>query len=89
MDREMTKIWTVDAFTSEAYAGNPAAVMIVPDFPKNAQQIASEMNLSETVFVKMLGDNHAHIRWLTPTVEVPLCGHDISIGLLVQFCIFG
>jgi PhzF family phenazine biosynthesis protein len=33
------------------------------------------MNLSETVFLRKLGDNHFHIRWFTPKVEVKLCGH--------------
>jgi PhzF family phenazine biosynthesis protein len=69
------KIWIVDAFTDKAYKGNPAAVMLVSDFPTDAQSIAAEMNLSETAFVKPLRDNHFHIRWLTPTAEVKLCGH--------------
>lgn len=73
----MAKIWTVDAFTDQPYTGNPAAVMIVSEFPDShiCQSIASEMNLSETVFVKPLTENHFHIRWFTPTVEVKLCGH--------------
>lgn len=71
----MTKIWIVDAFANKPYTGNPAAVMIVDEFPEDAQKIAAEMNLSETAFVKKLGDNHFHIRWLTPAVEVKLCGH--------------
>ena len=71
----MRKIWTVDAFTSKAYAGNPAAVMIVDEFPQDMALIAMEMNLSETVFLKPLGENHFHIRWFTPAVEIKLCGH--------------
>lgn len=73
----MTRIWTVDAFTDLPYAGNPAAVMIVDQFPKDdlCQKIAAEMNLSETAFVKPLGQDHFHLRWFTPTVEVLLCGH--------------
>lgn len=71
----MQKIYTVDAFTSVPYKGNPAAVMIVDDFPEDMQQIAFEMNLSETAFVKPLGQDHFHIRWMTPTTEVKLCGH--------------
>ncbi len=69
------KIWIVDAFTHKAYGGNPAGVMIVDDFPADAQNIAAELNLSETAFVKPLGGNHFHIRWMTPAVEVRLCGH--------------
>lgn len=60
------KIWTIDAFTKDAYQGNPAAVMVVDDFPKHAQAIAAEMNLSETVFLKRLRGNQYHIRWFTP-----------------------
>ena len=71
------KIWTVDAFASQPYTGNPAAVTIVPEFPEDeiCLKIASEMNLSETAFVKPLKDGTFHIRWFTPTIEVKLCGH--------------
>lgn len=71
------KIWTVDAFTNKPFAGNPAAVTIVNEFPDNdtCQKIAAEMNLSETAFVKPLADDHFHIRWFTPVVEAKLCGH--------------
>lgn len=71
------KIWTVDAFAKVPYTGNPAAVMIVSEFPEDAlcRKIATEMNLSETAFVKPLADGTFHIRWFTPTVEVILCGH--------------
>lgn len=71
----MRKIWIVNAFTHGPYSGNPAAVMVVDEFPTDMQQIAAQMNLSETVFVKKTAPNHYHIRWLTPTVEVKLCGH--------------
>jgi PhzF family phenazine biosynthesis protein len=71
------KIWTVDAFTDKPFAGNPAAVTIVEDFPTDdrCQKIAAEMNLSETAFLKPLGVDHFHIRWFTPEVEIKLCGH--------------
>ncbi len=71
------KIWSVDAFASKPYTGNPAAVTIVEEFPSDevCQKIAAEINLSETAFVKPLGSNHFHIRWFTPAVEVKLCGH--------------
>lgn len=73
----MSKIWIVDAFTDEPYKGNPAGVMLVEDFFEDTicQQIAAELNLSETAFVKPLKANHFHIRWFTPKVEVKLCGH--------------
>ena len=71
------KIWIVDAFASSPYTGNPAAVTIVEHFPPDpiCEQIAAEMNLSETAFIKPLGPNHFHLRWFTPKVEVKLCGH--------------
>lgn len=73
----MSNIWIVDAFTDEPYKGNPAGVMILKDFFEDArcQAIAAEINLSETAFVKPLNNNHFHIRWFTPKVEVKLCGH--------------
>jgi PhzF family phenazine biosynthesis protein len=66
----------VDAFTSEPFAGNPAAVCYLDD-PRDAawmQQVAREMNLSETAFLRARGDGF-DLRWFTPTVEVDLCGH--------------
>lgn len=71
------KIWTVDAFAKKPFTGNPAAVMIVDEFPSDVlcQKIAGEMNLSETAFVKPLGLDHFYLRWFTPKVEVKLCGH--------------
>jgi len=71
----LMKLWIVDAFATKPYTGNPAAVTIVESFPDEAQKIAAEMNLSETAFVKPLGQGHFHIRWFTPKVEVKLCGH--------------
>ncbi|CAN7234109.1 PhzF family phenazine biosynthesis protein [Rhizobium leguminosarum] len=66
----------VDAFTSQRFAGNPAAVMVLPSFPDDAtmQAIAAENNLAETAFL-VLQLGQYHLRWFTPTVEVPLCGH--------------
>jgi PhzF family phenazine biosynthesis protein len=71
------KIFIVDAFTDKPYSGNPAAVAIVDEFPSDeqCQRIASEINLSETAFIKPLVDNKFHLRWFTPMVEVKLCGH--------------
>lgn len=71
------KIWTVDAFTDKPFQGNPAAVTIIDEFPSDeiCLKIAAEMNLSETAFIKPLGEDLFHIRWFTPQVEVDLCGH--------------
>lgn len=71
------KYFVVDAFTDRPYKGNPAAVFIIDEFPEDetCQNIAAEINLSETVFVKHLDTNRFHIRWFTPKVEIKLCGH--------------
>jgi PhzF family phenazine biosynthesis protein len=71
-------LYKVDAFTDQQFSGNPAAVCLLdaPLHPEQMQQIAAEMNLSETAFVEPPDDDGLrHLRWFTPTVEVPLCGH--------------
>ncbi|HDZ41765.1 MAG TPA: PhzF family phenazine biosynthesis protein [Bacteroidetes bacterium] len=69
-------IYQVDAFTSEAFKGNPAGVYITDNLPspERMQNIAMEMNLSETAFVMPRG-NEFEIRYFTPVSEVDLCGH--------------
>jgi PhzF family phenazine biosynthesis protein len=69
-------IFQVDAFASRLFAGNPAAVMPVERFPADAvmQNLAAENNLAETAFL-VPEDGDFRLRWFTPTVEVPLCGH--------------
>src|SRR5256885_7797176 len=66
----------VDAFTSTRFAGNPAAVCVLPA-PRDErwmQDVAREMNLSETSF--LLPENTGYrLRWFTPAAEVALCGH--------------
>jgi PhzF family phenazine biosynthesis protein len=71
-----TPIFQIDAFTNRRFAGNPAAVMPMDDFPADAvlQAIAAENNLAETAFLVPNGGDY-HLRWFTPTTEVPLCGH--------------
>lgn len=71
-----TKLFQVDAFTQRRFAGNPAAVMPLESYPDNVtlQAIAAENNLSETAFLVARGSEY-EIRWFTPAVEVPLCGH--------------
>jgi PhzF family phenazine biosynthesis protein len=70
------RISQVDAFTSNAFAGNPAAVCLLTDTrpAEWMQQVAREMNLSETAFLLRRDDGFA-LRWFTPTHEVDLCGH--------------
>ena len=70
------KLFQVDSFTKEKFKGNPAGVCISEE-PLNdflMQQIAAEMNLSETAFVST-ADGYRRLRWFTPTSEVDLCGH--------------
>lgn len=69
-------IYTVDAFTSERFKGNPAAVCILEEeiVDELMKKIAFEMNLSETAFV-LKQKNGYSLRWFTPSIEVNLCGH--------------
>jgi len=70
------RIAQVDAFTDKPFAGNPAAVCLLPA-PRDEgwmQSVAREMNLSETAFLVPQSDGYA-LRWFTPAVEVALCGH--------------
>jgi PhzF family phenazine biosynthesis protein len=70
------RITQVDAFTTTPFAGNPAAVCVLPE-PGDAtwmQQVAREMNLAETAFLHRQEDGFS-LRWFTPAVEVDLCGH--------------
>ena len=66
----------VDAFTNKPFSGNPAAVCLLPGEKDDRwlQQVAQEMNLSETAFLLWKRDGFS-LRWFTPTVEVALCGH--------------
>src|SRR5690349_17767438 len=70
-------IYIADAFTHNLFGGNPAAVCPLTDWLPDElmQQIATENNLSETVFFVPQEDETFAIRWFTPTVEVKLCGH--------------
>jgi PhzF family phenazine biosynthesis protein len=70
------EIFQVDAFTDKPFAGNPAAVCILPEAADEdwMQHLANEMNLSETAFLYRQADGY-NLRWFTPAVEVELCGH--------------
>ena len=70
------RIVTVDAFTTVPFAGNPAAVCVLPERRPDEwlRHVAREMNLSDTAFL-VRRDGEFDLRWLTPTVEVDLCGH--------------
>ncbi len=70
------KQYIVDAFTSEPFSGNPAAVCVMAAWPADdfLQKLAAENNLSETAFLVREGEGW-RLRWFTPGTEVDLCGH--------------
>lgn len=69
-------LFVVDAFTSEPFSGNPAAVVLLSEPREDAwlRLVARELNLSETAFVRREGEAW-RLRWFTPEAEVKLCGH--------------
>jgi PhzF family phenazine biosynthesis protein len=71
-----TPIFQIDAFASRRFTGNPAAVMPMHSFLEDPvlQAIAAENNLAETAFLVPEGADY-RLRWFTPVLEVPLCGH--------------
>lgn len=79
-------LYQVDAFTSELFRGNPAAVCILDTWldEERMQAIAAENNLSETAFL-VPGGSSFELRWFTPTTEVALCGHATLASAKVLF----
>jgi len=79
-------IQQVDAFTSQVFRGNPAAICTLGSWLDDAtlQSIAAENNLSETAFL-VGGDGEYEIRWMTPVDEVDLCGHATLASAFVLF----
>jgi PhzF family phenazine biosynthesis protein len=96
---ESLKFTVVDAFASKPFAGNPAAVIVLPSDKTYAdstlQSIALEFNLSETAFISTSstvsphGEDAKHVnfglRWFTPVSEVPICGHATLASASVLF----
>nr|WP_314264410.1 PhzF family isomerase [uncultured Moellerella sp.] len=70
-------IYHVDAFTTEAFRGNSAGVVLYADdlTAEQMQLIARELKHSETAFLLTSENSDVHIRYFTPTTEVPICGH--------------
>ncbi len=83
------RLRTVDAFTEKPFSGNPAAVVVLDESPRDEWMaaLAREMNLSETAFVirERSSDADFRLRWFTPTVEIDLCGH---ATLAAAHCLF-
>lgn len=73
------KLFQVDSFTDKKFSGNPAGVVLNADglADEEMQQIAKELNNSETAFIlsPTKSDHEVWIRYFTPTTEVPTCGH--------------
>lgn len=70
-------VYFVNAFADRYYQGNTAAVVLLEDYPPEAKMLAlaKEFAFSETAFLRQLSSSEYQIRWFTPEVEVPLCGH--------------
>jgi len=79
-------LFLVDAFTREPFRGNPAGVCLLPSWRPDGwlQGVAAEMNVSETAFLVSEGSRF-HLRWFTPAIEVPLCGHATLAAAHVLF----
>jgi PhzF family phenazine biosynthesis protein len=84
-------LYWIDAFTDTVFAGNPAAVVPLTRWLDDAllQRIAFENGLSETAFFVRTAEDHYHLRWLTPTTEVDLCGHATLAAAFVIFTHLG
>ncbi|XP_035231998.1 phenazine biosynthesis-like domain-containing protein 1, partial [Stegodyphus dumicola] len=89
-------LYIVDAFTKHPFKGNSAAVCLIPyhqSVPSDVKQnIASEMNLSETAFIKIIKEEDTFenskrfaLQWYTPKCEVRLCGHATVASAAVLF----
>jgi len=80
------KVFVVNAFAETPFGGNPAAVVPLEQWLNDPllQQIAAQHNLAETAFIVPQDDDFA-IRWLTPAVEVKLCGHATLASAHIYF----
>ena len=80
-------LWQVDAFAERPFAGNPAAVVPLKQWLSDAdmQAIGAENNLAETAFFVEREPGAYDLRWFTPTMEVPLCGHATLASAWVIF----
>ena len=81
------RFWQVDAFTKKPFNGNPAAVLIIEEELDDQlmQNIAIEMNLSETAYVLLRPGKNPYLRWFTPMSEIDLCGHATLASAQIYF----
>ena len=84
-------IFVVDAFTDQQFKGNSAAVVPLENWISEElmQNIAVENNLSETAYIKNVGDKKYEIRWFSPLTEIDFCGHATLASAYVLFNEFG
>jgi len=88
MGQKLIPTYIVDSFTNAPFKGNPAGVCLLNHEMDEAQMlsIAQELNLSETAFVKELQQDHTFsIRYFSPKMEIPLCGHATLAAAKVIF----
>src|SRR3990170_2156893 len=69
-------IYQIDAFAQGPFTGNPAAVVVLREWPPDAwlQAVAAENNLTTTAFLIRRSEGYS-LRWFTPTIEEEICGH--------------
>jgi len=79
-------MYQIDAFASEVFKGNPAAVCVLDEWLEDSvlQNIAAENNLAETAFIIKKASGY-DLRWFTPAVEIDLCGHATLASAYVIF----
>ncbi|QOR35305.1 PhzF family phenazine biosynthesis protein [Clostridium sp. 'deep sea'] len=79
--------YIVNSFAKESFRGNPAAVVLVKQFPKTKlmQSIAKQLNLVETVFIKVINKSKIEIKYFTPLKQLPIAGHPTIAGLKVLY----
>ncbi len=84
-------IYQIDAFASKVFRGNPAAVVPLAEWlPDDVMQnIAAENNLAETAFFVPLEEGNYDLRWFTPEIEIPLCGHATLASAFVLYNYLG
>ena len=86
------RTFIVDSFTDVPFKGNPAAVCLNPSErePDQMLSIARELNLSETAFVQCRETTGTfNIRFFSPKMEIPLCGHATLAAARVAFDTYG
>lgn len=74
---QILPFYQIDAFAERIFEGNQACVMPLDGFlpDETLQAIAAENNVAETAFIVAVDEGYWKLRWFTPAVEVPLCGH--------------